>query len=165
MNKMTLPSSSDAELIATPNVFAEIIAGRSPASIVYRDELVIVFMDVQPINQGHALVVPLRPARFLNELSDVEAAQIFVVGQKVAEAIRNSGLPCTGIFMFLADGATAGQEVPHVHLHVVPRFAGDGLSFNLPERYSTPPGREKLEEVPNGMSLVKTVPRLSLRVS
>ena len=148
MNKTTNlpPLESDADLIATPDVFAKIIAGRSPASIVYRDESVIAFMDIQPMNQGHTLVVPLRPARFLDELSDVEAARIFVVGRKVAGAICNSGLPCTGIFLFLADGATAGQEVPHVHLHVVPRFADDGLSFNLPERYHQLPKREELDE-------------------
>ena len=145
-DNIVLPLESDTELVAAPNVFADIIAGRLPASVVYRDELVMAFMDIQPITEGHTLVVPIRTARFLDELSDVEAAQIFVVGRKVAKAIRKSGLLCTGIFLFLADGATAGQEVPHVHLHVVPRFAGDSLSFNLPERYYQLPKREELNE-------------------
>ena len=147
MNTNSPPLESDTDLIATNNVFAEIIAGDAPASVVYRDNLVMAFMDIQPINQGHTLVVPLRPARFLAELSEAEAVRIFVVGRRVAQAIRASGLPCTGVFMFLADGATAGQEVPHVHLHVVPRFAGDELSFNLPERYlSAFPAREQLNQ-------------------
>lgn len=139
------PLESDAELIATPNVFAEIIAGRAPVSEVYRDDLVIAFMDIQPVTRGHTLVVPLRPARFLDELTDDEAARILVVGRKIARAIRASELPCTGITMFLADGVTGGQEVPHTHLHVVPRFAGDGFSLRLPEHYSDLPGRERLE--------------------
>lgn len=140
------PLETDAELVSAPNIFAEIIAGRSPASVVYRDAQVVAFMDIQPINEGHVLVVPVQPARFLAELDEAVAAHLFVVGQRVAGAIRASGLPATGIFIFLADGATAGQEVPHVHLHVVPRFAGDGLSFTLPEHYSTLPEREALEE-------------------
>ena len=140
------PLETDAELVSTPNVFAEIIAGRSPASFVYRDALVVAFMDIQPINEGHVLVVPVQPVKFLSELDEAVAARLFVVGQRVAAALRASGSPATGIFMFLADGATAGQEVPHVHLHVVPRFAGDGLGFTLPERYHTLPEREALDE-------------------
>lgn len=140
------PLESDAELVATPNVFADIIAGRAPASVVYRDDLVLAFMDIQPVNRGHTLVVPRRPARFLEELNEAETARIFLVGRQVARAIRTSGLPNTGIFVFLADGATAGQEVPHVHLHIVPRLAEDGFGFTLPGRYySALPTREALE--------------------
>ena len=147
MNANRPPLENDTDLTVTNNVFADIIAGDAPASVVYRDDLVMAFMDIQPLNQGHTLVVPLRPARFLDELNEAEAARIFVVGRRVAQAIRASGLPCTGIFMFLADGATAGQEVCHVHLHVVPRFVGDELSFNLPERYfSAFPAREQLDQ-------------------
>ncbi len=140
------PLETDTELISTPNIFAEIIAGRSPASFIYRDAQVVAFVDIQPINEGHVLVIPVQPARFLTELDEAVAAHLFVVGQRVAGAVRASGLPTTGIFMFLADGATAGQEVPHVHLHVVSRFAGDGLSFKLPEHYNTLPEREALDE-------------------
>ncbi len=103
-------------------------------------------MDVQPINKGHVLAIPVPPARFLAALDEAVAAHLFVVERRVAGAVRASGLPMTGIFMFLADGATAGQEIPHVHLHVVPRFAGDGLSFTLPEHYNTLPEREALDE-------------------
>lgn len=141
------PLETDAELISTPDVFAEIIAGRSPASVVYRDARVMAFMDVQPIDEGHVLVVQVQPARFLAELDESVAAHLFVVGQRVAGAVRATSPTCSGVLMFLADGVTAGQEVPHVHLHVVPRFEGDGFGFTLPECYSTPPGREKLEEV------------------
>ncbi len=73
MSNTAVPTlESDADLAAAPDVFAEIIAGRLPASVVYRDELVMAFMDIQPITEGHTLVVPLRAARFLDELSDME---------------------------------------------------------------------------------------------
>ena len=68
------------------------------------------FMDVRPINEGHVLVVPVQPARFLAELDESVAAHLFVVGQRVAGAVRASSLACSGVFIFLADGATAGQE-------------------------------------------------------
>jgi len=141
------PLESDTELVSANDVFAEIVGGTSPASVIYRDEHVVAFMDIQPINEGHTLVTPVRSARFLEELDEVVAAHLFVVGRKLARAIRASGLPGSGILMLLADGATAGQEVPRVHLHIIPRFAGDGFEFAFPERYfSALPQREKLDE-------------------
>ncbi len=103
-------------------------------------------MDIQPINKGHVLVVPVQPVRFLAELDEEMAAHLFVVGRRITGAVRASDSSTTGVFMFLADGATAGQEVPHVHLHVVPRFAGDGLSFTFSEHYDALPEREVLDE-------------------
>ncbi len=144
----TPPLDSDTELIAAKDVFADIIAGTTLASVVYRDEWVMAFMDLQPINAGHVLVVPVQPARFLVELEASDAARLFVVAQRVAQAIRDSGVPCSGIAMFLADGASAGQEVCRVHLHVFPRFEGDGFGFTFPERYfAALPERQELDEV------------------
>lgn len=144
----TPPLGSDAELIAAKDVFADIVAGVAPASVVYRDERVMAFMDLQPINAGHVLVIPLQPARFLAELDALVAAHLFVIAQQVAQAIRDSGLRCSGINMLLADGASAGQEVRRVHLHVFPRFEGDGFGFTFPERYfAALPERQELDEV------------------
>lgn len=138
----------DTALLATKDVFAEIIGGTLPASVVYRDEHVLAFLDIQPINEGHTLIVPVRPARFLEELDDALAAHLFVVGRKVARALRASDVPGTGICMFLADGATAGQETPRVHLHVFPRVEGDGFGLMLPERYfSALLERRELDEI------------------
>jgi len=74
----------------------------------------------------------------LAELAEDAGAAIFVAGQRMARALRASGLRCEGINFFLADGAVAGQEVWHVHLHVLPRFTDDGFglraTFLSPER-------------------------------
>ena len=67
---------------------------------------------------------------------------MFTVAHRLARALRRSGLPCEGVNMFLADGAAAGQEVFHVHLHVIPRNPGDG--FRLRARRRTP-GRDELD--------------------
>jgi histidine triad (HIT) family protein len=151
----TPPLDSDTELVSAKDVFADIVAGIAPASVVYRDERVMAFMDLQPINAGHVLVTPVQPARFLAELDEAVAAHLFVVAQWVAQAIRDSGLPCSGIAMFLADGASAGQEVRRVHLHVFPRFEGDGFDFTFPERYfAALPERQELDEVAGKIAAV-----------
>ena len=86
-------------------------------------------MDIRPVNPGHLLVIPLVHAAGLTTLESDTGAQMFRVGQRLAEAIRRSGVRCEGINFLLADGEAAGQEVFHVHLHVIPRYAGDGFGF------------------------------------
>jgi histidine triad (HIT) family protein len=103
---------------------------------LYADDLVVAFMDIRPVNTGHLLVVPLVHAASLAGLPEPSGAAMFVAAQRLAGALRASGLPCDGINFFLADGAVAGQEVDHVHLHVLPRFADDG--FNLSVSFLTP---------------------------
>ena len=110
-------------------VFSRILAGEADASFVYRDEQCAAFMDIRPINSGHVLVVPLEPASCLAELEESTAAHLMQVGHRIAAAIRRSTLRCEGINLLLADGEAAGQEVFHVHLHVIPRFRGDGFGL------------------------------------
>ncbi|MGR8920569.1 MAG: HIT family protein [Gammaproteobacteria bacterium] len=131
-----------------PNtVFERILAGELPAAFVYRDEHVSAFMDIQPINPGHVLVVPNERAATLAELPPDTAAHMFRVGQRIAAAIRASALRCEGVNLFLADGVAAGQTVFHMHLHVFPRFDGDGFQWKLPAGYHEPPGRADIEAV------------------
>ncbi|WP_072807258.1 HIT family protein [Rhodococcoides yunnanense] len=121
-------------------IFAEIIAGNAESSMVYEDASVVAFMDIRPFTQGHVLVVPRLRARSLAELDPETGAQIFVVGQKVAAALRASDPRVAGVNFFLADGEVAGQEIFHVHLHVIPRTTGDG--FGLRGRPTSPPRSE-----------------------
>jgi histidine triad (HIT) family protein len=103
-------------------VFCDIIAGRSQASVVYRDDYCIAMMDICPVNAGHLLVIPVKHAAHLADLESRIGGALFEAAQKLAAAIRRSGLKAEGINLLLADGAAAGQEVFHVHLHVLPRF-------------------------------------------
>ncbi|WP_063023343.1 HIT family protein [Nocardia niwae] len=123
-------------------IFADIVAGRAPSSKVYEDDDVLAFMDIRPMTPGHLLVVPKVAARSLAELDPVVGGKLFQVGQRLAAALRTSEVGCDGVNFFLADGVTAGQEVFHVHLHVIPRTAGDG--FGLRGR-PTSPRREDLD--------------------
>ena len=128
-------------------IFCAIIAGDAPASVVYRDDVCLAFMDIQPINAGHLLVVPLAHAADLAALPVETGAQLMRVAQRLAAAVRQSGVRCEGIDLFVADGAAAGQEVFHVHLHVIPRFDGDGFGFIFPPDYANRPPRAELDRV------------------
>jgi histidine triad (HIT) family protein len=130
-------------------VFCEIVAGREPASVVYSDAAVLAFMDLRPINAGHLLVAPRAHAARLADLDERLGAAMFAVGQRLAGAIRRSGLPCQGVNLFVADGEVAGQEVMHIHLHVLPRTPGDGFRI---ERGSAITGRAELDR---GAALVR----------
>lgn len=126
-------------------VFCEVLAGRLPASVVMRDAGCTAFMDVQPINPGHVLVVPDHHAASLAELPEDAGARLFRTAQKVAVALYGSGLRCEGINLLLADGEAAGQDVFHAHLHVIPRFEGDGFGLMFGPDYANVPGREEFE--------------------
>lgn len=132
--------------MTTACIFCDILAGRAPVSWVYQDEHVAAFMDIQPVNAGHVLVIPKQHAPYLSDLDSETGAQIFRVGQRVAGALRHSGLPCEGVNLFLADGEAAGQDVFHVHLHVLPRYPGDGFGLRFGPHYFTPPTRATLDE-------------------
>ena len=119
-------------------IFCSILAGSAPASIVYRDERCTAFMDILPINPGHVLVVPNRHAGMLSELDPEDGAQMFRVARQIAAAQRGGGLRCEGINLLVADGEAAGQEVFHVHLHVLPRFSGDAFGFRRRSYGSAP---------------------------
>jgi histidine triad (HIT) family protein len=116
-------------------VFCDIVAGHAPASILFQDERTITFLDHRPVTPGHMLVVPRRHAAFLADLDPEDGAQLFRVGQRGAAALRASSLRCEGVNFHLADGEVAGQEVFHVHLHVLPRFTGDGFGLRFPPDY------------------------------
>ncbi|HTE47354.1 MAG TPA: HIT family protein [Gemmatimonadaceae bacterium] len=131
----------------TDCIFCRILAGDVPGSFVFRDDHVAAFMDIRPVNPGHVLVIPIRHAASLAGIDAETAAAVMRVGQRVAAAIRESGVRCEGINLFLADGEAAMQEVFHVHLHVIPRFAGDGFGLRFsPEYFTRRPGRGDLDQ-------------------
>jgi histidine triad (HIT) family protein len=127
-------------------IFCEILAGRLAASLVHQDAQCTAFMDIRPVNPGHLLVIPNQHAASLAELEPECGAHLFKTAQQLAAALRQSGLRCEGVNLFLADGQVAGQEVFHAHLHVLPRFAGDGFGFRFPAGYPALQERNILDQ-------------------
>jgi histidine triad (HIT) family protein len=126
-------------------LFCRILAGELPGTFVFRDERCAAFMDIQPVNPGHLLVVPIRHAAGLAALDEPTAGYLMQVAHRLAGALRRSGLRCEGVNLLLADGEAAMQEVFHVHLHVIPRYRHDGFGLRFGPHYTTRPPRGELE--------------------
>ena len=126
-------------------VFCDILAGELPSSVVFKDDLCWAFMDIQSVNPGHVLIIPTYHAPSLAELDEESGAHMFSVAQRIAAALRDGGIRCEGVNLFLADGEAAGQEVFHVHLHVFPRYMGDGFGLRFAPEYGNRPTRAELD--------------------
>ena len=127
-------------------VFCDILRGESPASVTYEDDTAVAFMDVQPITHGHMLVVPREHAVLMSDLDERVAARTFRVARKLAGVVRTT-LGASGVNLFVADGEVAFQDVPHFHVHVIPRYPKDGFGLTFPSTYDRPPIRAQLDAV------------------
>ncbi|MBT8078910.1 MAG: HIT family protein [Gammaproteobacteria bacterium] len=123
-------------------IFCRIIGGSAESSEIYRDDDCVAFLDIQPINPGHVLVCPTRHASSFNELTPTEIASALSVAQRVAQVQKDRLPNCQGFNLMLSDGEAAGQEVPHVHFHVVPRHPGDEFGMR---RVGKPSNRGELD--------------------
>jgi histidine triad (HIT) family protein len=113
-------------------IFTKIITREIPADIIYEDDTVLAFLDIQPINPGHTLVIPKVPSIDGTVVNPNTLAHMMEVAQKIANALKES-VACTGVNFIMNNGADAGQEVFHTHLHVVPRHKDD-KAFEPPHR-------------------------------
>ena len=123
-------------------VFCRIVAKEIPATLVHEDEHTLAFMDIGQVNPGHVLVAVKHHAENIYALEDAQAAAVFRAAAKVARAIRGAFEP-QGLSVYQANGAAAGQTVLHLHIHLVPRYEGDGMALTWPVKN---PPREKLVE-------------------
>jgi histidine triad (HIT) family protein len=131
----------------TSCLFCSMVNGTETYSLAHETEDVLALMDIQPVNPGHVLVVSKTHAAHLADLAPELGGEIFRVGMLVAAGLRRSGVRCEGVNLFLADGAAAGQEVFHVHLHVFPRFEHDGFGLRFGPDNRKRPGRAELERI------------------
>lgn len=106
-------------------IFCSIVAKTAPAHLVHEDEHFLAFLDIYPVRPGHTLVIPRRHGQYLSDFEAKESGELFALGQRLSEGIRRSELGCDDLNFVLNDGPAANQTVPHVHLHLLPRFRGD----------------------------------------
>lgn len=111
-----------------PSIFARIVAGEIPCQRVFENEHVLAFLDINPLAEGHTLLLPKRTVARLEDLTPDEAAEmgrcLVIVARKIIAATGAEGYN-----VLENNGQVASQEVPHVHFHIIPRRAGDGLGF------------------------------------
>jgi histidine triad (HIT) family protein len=110
------------------NIFARILRGELPKVAIYEDDLTLAFMDIMPATPGHTLVVPKEPCETIFDCSPEGAAATIRTTQKVAAAVKKA-FDAPGIMLVQLNGAAAGQSVPHLHFHILPR--SEGLDMKL----------------------------------
>ncbi|MDH5442559.1 MAG: HIT family protein [Candidatus Nomurabacteria bacterium] len=106
-------------------IFKKIIDGEIPAHKVYEDETVLAFLDAAPVNIGHTLVIPKSEHVNIYETPDDILAHMMVVAKKIAKSLKEK-LNAGGVNIIMNNDDVAGQKVFHAHIHIVPRFEGDG---------------------------------------
>ncbi len=110
-------------------VFCSIVAGASSCERIFEDSATLAFMDIHPAHEGHCLVIPKAHIEKIFEMPPEAFAAVAASVVKVARAVDEVLRP-GGLSVLQANGALAGQTVPHVHVHVLPRRAGDNLPIN-----------------------------------
>ena len=130
--------------MSTHCTFCDLIQGAAEVSVCHEDADSIAFMDIQPVNAGHVLVVPRAHYNSLLDVPPEIGAHLFQVTMRLAGAIRR----VTGnsdMNIVVNSGAAAGQDEPHYHVHIIPRRVGDGFDINLPFDGSAMPDRTLLD--------------------
>ena len=116
-------------------IFCKIVAKEIPATAIFEDDDVLAFMDIGPIIKGHALVIPKIHYDPVTETPDDMVAKLHVTAKKIAAAQMNA-FGADGVNIMQNNGRAAGQEVEHIHVHVIPRFEDDGHHWNWhPKKY------------------------------
>lgn len=119
-------------------IFSKIIAGEIPCYKVAEDEKFFAFLDINPVNWGHTLVVPKKEIDYIFDLDDTEIGEMMVFAKKVAHALKET-LPCRKIGM-----AVIGLEVPHAHIHLVPLKNEGDMNFS---KKISDPDPEKMRQI------------------
>ncbi len=128
-------------------IFCKIVDGIIPCFKVYEDDRILAFMDINPLNPGHALVIPKEHSATIFDISPEDYGRISIVAARIAVAVKNVMRP-DGINIMQLNGKAANQVVPHVHMHVTPRWFGDGLAIS------------EWEPVPGNMEIIRKNARL-----
>jgi len=105
--------------------FLKIINGEIPSVKLYEDSKCIVILDINPVAKGHCLVIPKQVYSTVGECPTELLSHLFEV-VKLVDAKQRKVLACTATNIFINNGKAAGQEIPHLHIHIVPRFENDG---------------------------------------
>lgn len=124
-------------------IFCNIADGTFHAYTIYEDDAVKAFLDINPVSPGHVLVIPKTHAETLTDLDGETAEAVFRVVRDMAETIEERLEPA-GVNLLQNNGEAAGQEVNHVHVHVIPRYEADGFEFSFNQQSLREEDAEKL---------------------
>src|SRR3954469_59463 len=132
--------------MSTHCTFCDLIQGAAEVSVCHEDADSIAFMDIQPVNAGHVLVVPRAHYNSLLDVPPELGVHLFQVTMRLAGAIRRV-TGSSDMNIVVNSGAAAGQDEPHYHVHIIPRRSDDGFQIDLPFSGSAMPDRTQLDAV------------------
>lgn len=113
--------------------FCQLVSGKLPSKKIYEDDSVVEILDIYPANPAHVLVLPKEHQTIFTQLSREVTEHLGVVAKRTVNLLLNVIKP-DGVNVFIANGPAAGQKAPHFIMHIIPRFQGDGLNFELAEK-------------------------------
>ena len=115
-------------------LFCKIVSGEIPCSKVYEDDESLAFLDIAPVHKGHILVIPKKHYANLEEIPGGELQSLILIVKKCGLMLKEK-LACAGYNVSENNDPVAGQEIPHLHFHLIPRLEGDGLASWRKEQY------------------------------
>ena len=133
-------------------IFCKIANGEIPASTVHEDDMFRVILDMSPATKGHALILPKKHMADIFEMDSETAEKAFVLAAKVAKGMK-AALNCDGLNIVQNNGEVAGQTVFHFHMHIIPRYEGDGQNINWVPGTSEAEERERVaQQIRSGLN-------------
>lgn len=132
-------------------IFEKLLSGELPCAKVYEDEWVFAFMDAGQINDGHVIVASKKPYETILDIDDVTTQRLFLVAKKIAHVVQKE-FQAEGITLLQANQPAGWQSVPHIHVHVLPRYNNDGVELVWPRKE---PGIERLKELAQRIQVPK----------
>ncbi len=129
-------------------LFCKIIAGEIPCHKIFENDDILAFLDISPVSSGHALVVPKKHFANFEEIDEASLSNLIRAVKKIGFAIK-SGLGCSGYNVSINNDPVAGQVIPHLHFHLIPRIEGDGLTLWLQGKYQEGEAEEVVKKLKN----------------
>lgn len=127
-------------------IFCKIVNGEIPSYKVYEDDNTLAFLDIAPVNPGHTLVIPKKHYANFEEIPEEDLCELIKVVKKVGQSIKE-GLGVEGYNVMENNDPIAGQIIPHIHFHVIPRLGGDGLKLWRQSEYKEGEAEETLNKI------------------
>lgn len=130
-------------------IFCQIVAGEIPNFTVYEDDNALAFLDINPVNKGHTLVMPKKHYLNLEEVPEDELCELIKVVKKIGKAVKD-GL-ADGYNVNVNNDPAAGQIIPHLHFHIIPRQESDGLKLWVGGKYETDEAEKIVNQIKEGL--------------
>jgi histidine triad (HIT) family protein len=124
-------------------IFEKLLSGELPCAKVYEDNLVFAFMDAGQLNDGHVIVASKKPYETILDIDEETTQRLFLVAKRIAHVVHDV-FKAEGITLLQANKDAGWQSVPHIHVHVLPRYKNDGVELVWPRKE---PGIERLKEL------------------